>query len=107
MNRDQVIKLTYLNSPKTINPPTIWLAVTQKGVKLKFRVPQNQILGVPEPRAAFAGVVIGAVVAFVLVWQVSDPLIVAVVSLTYGLVAQVPGAYGIRLLRKFREVIGG
>ncbi|WP_157257216.1 hypothetical protein [Methyloversatilis discipulorum] len=107
MNRGQAIKLTYLNSPNTTNPPTIWLAVMQKGVRLKFRVPQNQILGVPQPRAALAGVVIGVAAIFALVWQVSDPWVIAAASLTYGLVAQVPGAYGIKILRKLREAIGG
>ena len=45
MNRGQSIRLTYLNSAKGNEAPHIWLAVSQKGVKLKFQAaPQNQIL---------------------------------------------------------------
>jgi len=107
MNRGQAVKLTYLNSATTTNLPAIWLAVTQKGVRLKFRVPQPHTLGVPQPLAALVGVVIGFAGIVALVWQVSDPWIIAIVALVYGFVAQVPGAYAIKLLRKIREVIGG
>jgi len=107
MNRGQAIKITYLNSAKGSEMPNIWLSVSQKGVKLKFSGPQNQILGVPQPRAAFAGVCIGVVVVFILVSSVSNPWAVAIASLTYGLVAQLPGAHAIKILQKIREAIGG
>jgi hypothetical protein len=107
MNRGQAIRLTYLNSAKSSEVPNIWLAVSQKGVKLKFRVPQNQILGVPQPRAAFAGVLIGVAAVIILVLLTSDPWVIATASLTYGLLAQLPGAYSIKLLRRIREAIGG
>jgi hypothetical protein len=107
MNRGQAIKLTYLNSAKSTSTPSIWLAVTQKWVRLKFRSPQNQILGVPQPRAAFVGALMGFAAVIVLVWQISDLWVVAIVSLVYGFMAQVPGAYAIRLMRKIKEVIGG
>ncbi len=103
MNRGQAIKITYLNSAKGSEMPNIWLSVSQKGVKL----PQNQILGVPQPRAAFAGVCIGVAVVIILVSSVSNPWVVAIASLTYGLVAQLPGAYAIKILQKTREAIGG
>ena len=107
MNRGQAIRLTYLNSSKSVDSPRIWLAVTQKGVKLQFRVPQNHIIGVPQAQAALSGVLIGVVALIALVWQFSDPWVVGIVSLTYGLIAQVPGAYAIKLVRFFREAIGG
>ncbi len=107
MNRGQAIKFTYLNSSKSSNTPTIWLAVTQKGVKLKFRPPQHQVFGVPQPQAAFVGVLIGLAVIVTLAWQVPNPWVVAAGSFIYGLVAQVPGAYAIRLSRRIREAIGG
>lgn len=107
LNRGQSIKLTYLNSAKGADAPTIWLSVAQKGVKLKFSSPQNQILGVPQPRAAFVGVLIGIAVVIALACLVTDPWIVAAASLTYGLIAQLPGAYVIKLLRRIREAIGG
>lgn len=107
MNRGQTVRITYLNSAKGNGTPTIWLSVSQKGVKLKFSSPQNQILGVPQPRAAFAGVFIGMAVIIALVSLVSNNWVIAITSLTYGLIAQLPGAYTIKLLRKIREAIGG
>ncbi|MDD2658934.1 MAG: hypothetical protein PHY54_04525 [Methylococcales bacterium] len=107
LNRGQSIKLTYLNSAKGIDAPTIWLSVAQKGVKLKFRAPQNQILGVPQPCAAFVGVIIGIAVLITLALLVSKPGIVATIAMAYGLVAQLPGAYAVKLLRRIREAIGG
>jgi hypothetical protein len=106
-NRGQAIKFSYLNSTKNPHTPNVWLTVTQKGVRLKFRIPQNQILGVPQPRAAFVGVLIGVITVIVLVWKIVDPWVVAVSAMTYGLIAQLPGAFAIRLLRKAKKVIGG
>lgn len=107
MNRGQSIRLTYLNSAKGVEKPNIWLAITQKGVKLRFRAPQDLIFGVPKPRASLAGVLIGVAVIITLVLFISDPWVIAITSLTYGLVAQIPGAYGTKLLEWLREVIGG
>ena len=47
MNRGQVVRFHFLNTAKTQNQPTIWLDVLHKGVRHQFRVPQNNILGVP------------------------------------------------------------
>lgn len=87
--------------------PYIWLTVAQKGVKLKFRVPQNQILGVPQGQAALAGVLIGIIVFVALTLFFSEPWIIAIAAITYGLAAQFPGAYTIKVWRRMREVIGG
>lgn len=106
-NRSQSIKITYLNSAKSNEIPNIWLSVAQKGVKLKFRGPQNQILGVPQNQAAFVGVILGVVVLVALVIFVAEPWAVAIAAMTYGLVAQLPGAYAIKTIRRLREAIGG
>ena len=106
-NRSQSIKITYLNSAKSSAVPTIWLSVVQKGVKLKFQGPQNQILGVPQGQAAFVGVLIGIAVLVLLVLFLSEPWIVTVAAMTYSLIAQLPGAYAIKILRRAREAIGG
>lgn len=106
MNRRQSVRLTYLNSAKGNSTPNIWLTVLQKGVKLKFSAPQNQILGVSQPQAAFAGVIIGLVATVSLVLLTSDPWVIASTSLIYGLIAQLPGAYAIKLLRKLKDIIG-
>lgn len=107
LNRGQSIKLTYLNSATGTGMPSIWLSTAQKGVKLKFRAPQNQILGVPQNRAALLGVLLGIAVAIVLAWYVANTWVVAIVALSYGLIAQVPGAYMVKLLRYIREAVGG
>jgi hypothetical protein len=107
VNRGQKIRITFLNSAKGTEAPKIWLSASQKGVKIKFRVPQNQILGIPQPHAAFAGVVIGVVVIIFMVIFVTNLWVVAIAALIYGLIAQLPGAYVLKLLRKVREVIGG
>lgn len=106
-NRGQSIKITYLNSAKTNAMPSIWLSVAQKGVKLKFQGPQNQILGVPQNQAAFVGVVLGVAVLVALVIFVIEPWVVAMAAMTYGLVAQLPGAYAIKAIRRLKEAIGG
>lgn len=87
--------------------PSIWLTVAQKGVKLKFQGPQNQIFGVPQNQAAFAGVVLGIAVLIALAIFITEPWAIATAAMTYGLVAQLPGAYAIKVIRRLREAIGG
>lgn len=106
-NRGQGIKITYLNSAQSSSMPNLWLAVALKGVRLKFRGPQNQILGVPQGQAAFVGVLIGFAVWVALVVRVSEPWVIATTAMIYGFVAQLPGAYSIKLIRRVRETIGG
>ncbi|OIQ65613.1 hypothetical protein GALL_528280 [mine drainage metagenome] len=107
LNRGQSIKITYLNSAKSSSIPNVWLSIALKGVKLRFRGPQNQIIGVPQGQAAFVGVLIGIAVLIALALLVSEPWIIATGAMAYGLVAQLPGAYAIKLLRRVREAIGG
>jgi hypothetical protein len=106
-NRGQTVRLTYLNSAITANVPTIWVAVAIKGVKLKFRVPQPLVLGVPRPLAAKVGVLVCLAIVVALLFTPTPYWLVALVALALGLVAQVPGAYGVRVWRKLYNVIGG
>lgn len=106
-NRGQSIKVSYLNSAKGNAMPSIWLTVTQKGVKLKFQEPQNQILGVPQNQAAFSGVILGIAVLIALAIFITEPWVIATAAMTYGLVAQLPGAFSIKVIRRLREAIGG
>jgi hypothetical protein len=107
LNRGQSIKITYLNSTKTNAMPNIWLSVAHKGVKLNYQGPQNQILGVPQNQAAFVGVVLGVAVLVALAFFLTEPWVVATAAMTYGLVAQLPGAYAIKAIRRLKEGIGG
>lgn len=107
VNRGQSIKITYLNSAKGSSMPSIWLSVAQKGVRLKFQGPQNQILGVAQGQAAFVGVLLGIVVLVALSLFVAEPWVVATIAMAYGFVAQLLGAYTIKLIQRVRDAIGG
>ena len=76
-------------------------------VRLKFRGPQNQVLGVPQGQAAFVGVLIGLAVLVALALLASEPWVIATNAMAYGFIAQIPGAYTIKLLRRVREAVGG
>lgn len=106
MNRGQSVKITYLNSATTNDMPNIWLDVSQKGVKLKFRPPQQTFMGIPQPRAAFVGVIIGFIIIWLLIHFNVQLWFAVVVSFIYGLIAQMPGALVIKFWRRLREIIG-
>ena len=106
-SRGQTVKITYLNSAQTASIPSIWLSIVLKGVRLKFRGPQNQVLGVPQGQAAFVGVLIGLAVLVALALLASEPWVIATNAMAYGFIAQIPGAYTIKLLRRVREAVGG
>ncbi|MFM4848430.1 hypothetical protein [Aeromonas rivipollensis] len=106
-NRGQSIQISYLNSGKTDAMPSIWLDVPIKGVKLKFRPPQNQFLGVPQPRAALVGGLIGFLIVLPLMISINITWISSLLSLIYGIFVLIPGAYTIKVIRKIRDVIGG
>ncbi|MCP5200412.1 MAG: hypothetical protein H6977_10385 [Gammaproteobacteria bacterium] len=106
-NRGQGIQLAFLNNPHADNSPNIWLSIIQKGVRLKYQAPQPEIYGVAQPLAAFWGVVIGLIYAAVVVTTISEPAHIAGAVLVYGLVAQIPGAWAVKLYRRLRELIGG
>ncbi|MDZ7693604.1 MAG: hypothetical protein U5K69_21210 [Balneolaceae bacterium] len=106
-NRGQTLNITYLNTPKSKNNPSIWLSVQKKGVKVKFSVPYNQILGVSQSRAVLAGIIIGIISLIPTVIYTSISWIAVVIAFLYGLFVQIPGALTIKALKKIREIIGG
>lgn len=107
-NRGQSVTVTYLNSVNTNdNNPTLWLSVSLKGVKVKFKPPQNEIYGVPQNLAALVGLLIGLVIVITLLSISNNIWLVASVSYVFGLIAQLPGAFVIKLTRRLREFIGG
>ena len=107
MNRGQVIRFHFLNASRTENQPSIWLNIIHKGVKLKFRVPQNQIFGVAQSRATLVGAILGFVLVGFIVTFVDSIWIAALSSLIYGFIAQVPGAWVVRAFRWLRDSLGG
>lgn len=105
-NRGQSVTITYLNTPKHHNTPNIWLTVEKKGVRVKYRVPQNKILGISQPLAALSGVIIGIICLLPTVIFITNSWVVVFAAFIYGLIAQIPGALAIKALKKMREFIG-
>ncbi len=107
MNRGQVVRIHFLNAAKTQNQPSIWLDVLHKGVKVQFRVAHAEVLGIPQPLAALAGVISALVIVGLVISFIQSVWVAAICSLLYGFFAQVPGALLIKLWRSLREVLGG
>ena len=106
-NRGQIIRFQYLNISKSEKQPTIWLDVVHPGVVLKFRPPQNQVFGVPQPLAVLVGTLLGLLFATLLYAYSPYVWLIAFGSLFFGFIAQVPGAYLIRVFRRVRGWITG
>jgi hypothetical protein len=107
MNRGQILRFQFLNAAHSEEQPAIWVDVLHKGVKCKFRIAKNQILGVPQPEAALAGTLVGLVaVGFVIVYAESLPF-AALLSFLIGWLVLVPGAYTVKALRKIRDWLAG
>lgn len=105
LNRGEVVRLTFLNAPRTDKPPTVWLDVVHKGLKVRFRVPQAQILGVSRSTAGWVGAVMGVVVLVIMISLSKSVFVVGVLCMLYGLVAQLPAALVIRLFRRLRRLL--
>lgn len=107
MNRGQVVRFQFLNTSKSSNQPTIWLESVHPGVTVKFRSPQQLVHGVPQPLAALAGVIAGIVFASLLASYSPFAWLTAFGGLFFGLVAQLPGAYIVKAIRRFRQWVVG
>ncbi len=106
MNRGQIVRFQFLNTAQSEKQPSIWLDVLHKGVKLKFRIPQNQVFGVAQNHAALIGVIFGFILIGGIVAFIDSVPIAALTALVYGFVAQLPGALVIRGWRLLREFFG-
>ena len=67
LNRDQSVRITYHHSAVDDSNLSIWLDVVHKGVKIRYRTPQAQILGVDQPKAAVVGALIGVIATVVMI----------------------------------------
>lgn len=106
MNRGQAVRLAFLNEARPEKQPSIWLDVLHKGVKVKFRVHQNEFLGVPQPAAALVGSALGIVFIGIVIALVNTVWIAALSCFIYGIMVLVPGALSIKLWRWLRDSIG-
>ena len=107
LNRGQGVRFQYLNISKSGQQPNIWLDIVHPGIVLKFSKPQNQMFGVPQPKAALVGVLLGLLFATLLYAYCPYTWVIAFGSLFFGLIAQVPGAFLIRAFRKVRGWLKG
>lgn len=107
MNRGQTVRFQFLHAAKTQSQPTIWLNVLHKGVRVEFRVPQQEILGVPRPMATLMGLIVSIILVGFVIAFVKPVWVVAVSSLICGLLVVFPGAAIIRAWRRLRNWYGG
>jgi len=106
-NRGQVVRISYINSANTDKVPSIWLSANVKGVRVRLKTPQKQIFGVSQPIAAIAGVMIGLFGIIPLAVFIKTNWIIAIIAMVFGFIAQIPGAFTVKCIRKLREIIGG
>ena len=107
MNRAQVVRFELLNAAETEAEPEIWVDIQHKGVKCKFKVPQSEFRGVPQPTAALVGTLFGALAVGGLLTVVENPVTMAIASFAIGLAALIPGAYIVKAYRRLREWLAG
>lgn len=107
MNRGQILRFQFLNAAKSEDQPTIWLDILHKGVTCKFQIPQTQILGVPQSEAVIAGTLVGLLATGLVIAYVTSLPLAALFSFLIGWLVVVPGAYTVKALRKFRELLAG
>jgi hypothetical protein len=107
LNRGQVVHISFLNQAISTKLPTLWLDVLHKGVKLKFRIVHPEFMGVAQPMAALAGVVLGFVFLAIIIAYIKTVWVAALAAFIYGAIAQTPGALFIRIWRSVKQWLGG
>jgi hypothetical protein len=107
MNRGQAIRFTFLNAAKTQNQPTLWLDIVHKGVKLHYGIAHNKIFGVSQPTAGYVGLMIGIIFVGIVISLSHTVWISCVISLAYGLFAQIFGAITLKVWRWLQNLFGG
>ena len=106
MNRGQIVRFAFLNTAIGGRSPSIWLDIQHKGVKLEFRRPAVEVLGVPQAQANLAGVLVTVPVAAGLIALAPPTWLAVIASLVYGFIAQLPGVLVIKLARWLRMRLG-
>lgn len=107
INRGQVLRFELLNTPRAEEDPTIWLNIMHKGIVCKPQSPQQQIIGVPQMNAVWAGMFISMLGVGVVVLLVKSAPLAAFISLTVGWFSVFPGAYAVKFYRKVRDYFVG
>jgi hypothetical protein len=68
MNRGQIIRFEFLNSALNNQPPLISVDILHKGVKCKFKKPQNVIFGIPQNEATITGAIVGLLIVISIIF---------------------------------------
>jgi hypothetical protein len=106
-NRGQKVRFEFLNSADTADMPAIYLSVSHPGARVRFHVAAETFWGVPRPRAALAGTLVGAAVLTVMLALVGPAWVIGLSAFVLGLFAQMPGAAVVRAWRALRGWYGG
>ena len=106
LNRGQAVRLIFLNVPRSKGQPSIWMDIQHHGIKVKFRVAHDEVLGTPGPAALLAGTALGVPLLAVVIASVNTVWVATALAFLYGLLIKVPGAYSIKLWRWIRELVG-
>lgn len=103
INRGQILRFQFLNAPRTAGDPTVWPDISHKGVICKFQAPSLQIMGVPQPMALWAGIIVSVLGMSAVVALVENLPLAALLSLAIGWSSALSGAHTIKLYRRMRD----
>ena len=107
LNRGQVIKINILNSAISEELPAIWLDIIHKGVKLKFREPQNMIFGLSQKSASIAGTILGLISLSFIITFAKNIILASISAFFLGWSAILLGALLFKAWYQIRQWIAG
>ena len=108
--RGQTIRFTYMTNVVSSDNPAMIISCQKAGVRVKYKQPYQPIWhlwGVPLRQAGIAGVVIGTLVWLVVVGQIKNLWLAALLCLVAGLLCNIPGAALVKLSRWLRNQLMG
>ena len=110
LTRGQTIRFTYMTNVSSKANPEIFISCQKAGVRLKYKEPYQlvwHLWGVSLSDAAFAGIIIAAAVAILVIYSISTLWLAALICLIVGLICNVFGAGVVKLYRWiWNQVIG-
>ena len=107
MNRGQKLRFQFLNGAHLEKYPNIWLNVTHKGVVCKYKPLGDQVLGVSQSKATWAGIVIGLVIVVFMLIYIKNIFLASIFSFFIGGFVLALGAYIIKVIRKIYDWMVG
>lgn len=103
MNRSQITRFQFLNAPKTVNDPTIWVDLLHKGIKLEYKHPPDKCLGVSRNASVLVGFLLGFMFLALVSSLIPSLFFSSFLCFIYGSFAIFPGAYTVKLINKVRS----